>query len=61
MTQLIQELKPNHVQQIKWIMEQQQMDVDFSNKIIFSNEIHFHFDGLFNRQNCRGRKSTNDC
>ncbi|EFN83371.1 hypothetical protein EAI_02181, partial [Harpegnathos saltator] len=32
---------------------QQQVDADFSNKIIFSDEADFHLDGLVNRQNCR--------
>lgn len=26
-------------------MERQKVDVDFSNKIVFSNEAHFNFDG----------------
>ncbi|CAK9827661.1 hypothetical protein ANTRET_LOCUS5336 [Anthophora retusa] len=40
-------------QRVEWIMEQQQVDVDFSNKTIFSDETHFHLDGFVNRQNCR--------
>ncbi|EFN76234.1 hypothetical protein EAI_06029, partial [Harpegnathos saltator] len=28
------------------------VDADFLNKIIFSDEAHFHLDGLINRQNC---------
>lgn len=55
--QLAQELKPtDHAQRrefVEWIMEQQQVDADFSNKIIFSDEAHFHLDGFVNRQNCR--------
>ncbi|EFN78770.1 hypothetical protein EAI_08235, partial [Harpegnathos saltator] len=37
---------------IEWIMEQQQVDADFSNKIIISDMAHFHLDGLsmVNRQ-----------
>ncbi|EFN89309.1 hypothetical protein EAI_06200, partial [Harpegnathos saltator] len=38
---------------VEWIMEQQQVDADFSNKIIFSGAAHFHPNGLVNRQNCR--------
>ncbi|CAK9827077.1 hypothetical protein ANTRET_LOCUS4812 [Anthophora retusa] len=40
-------------QRVEWIMEQQQVDADFSNKIIFNDEAHFHLDGFVNRQNCR--------
>ena len=29
----------------------QQMDADFSSKIILSDEAHFHLDGFVNRQN----------
>ena len=36
-------------------MEQQQVDADFSNKIIFNGEAHFHV----NRQNCRVWGSEN--
>lgn len=53
--QLTQELKPDdhRVRRdfVNWILEQQQVDVDFSNKIIFSDEAHFHFNGFVNRQN----------
>ncbi|KAK0166333.1 hypothetical protein PV328_004759 [Microctonus aethiopoides] len=55
--ELTQELDPSdHTQRrefVEWIMEQQQLNTDFSNKIIFSNEAHFHLDGFVNRQNCR--------
>ena len=36
----------------EWIIEHQQMDADFSSKIILSDEAHFHLDGFVNRQNC---------
>ena len=55
--QLTQELKPNdHAQRrafVEWIIEHQQVDADFSSKIILSDEAHFHLDGFVNRQNCR--------
>ncbi|KZC14885.1 hypothetical protein WN55_07749, partial [Dufourea novaeangliae] len=55
--QLTQELKPtDHAKPrefVEWIMEQQQVDAEFSNKIIFSDEAHFHLDDFVNRQNCR--------
>lgn len=55
--QLTQELKPNdHAQRrefVEWIIEHQQVDPDFSKKIILSDEAHFHLDGFVNRQNCR--------
>ncbi|KYN30724.1 hypothetical protein ALC56_14968 [Trachymyrmex septentrionalis] len=55
--QLTQQLKPNdHTQRrefVEWIIEHQQMDADFSSKIILSDEAHFHLDGFVNRQNCR--------
>ncbi|CAH1959522.1 unnamed protein product [Acanthoscelides obtectus] len=38
---------------VEWIIEHQQMDPDFSSKIILSDEAHFHLDGFVNRQNCR--------
>ncbi|EFN81054.1 hypothetical protein EAI_05801, partial [Harpegnathos saltator] len=54
--QLTHALKPtDHAQRrefVEWIMEQQ-VDADFSNKSIFSDEAHFHLDGLVNRHNCR--------
>ncbi|CAK9813004.1 hypothetical protein ANTPLA_LOCUS7629 [Anthophora plagiata] len=54
--QLTQKLKPtDHAQRrefVEWIMEQQ-VYADFSSKIIFSDEAHFHLDGFVNRQNCR--------
>ena len=34
------------------LLNHQQMDADFSSKIILSDEAHFHLDGFVNRQNC---------
>lgn len=55
--QLTQELKPaDHGQRrnfANWILEQQQVDDAFPNKIIFSDEAHFHLNGYVNTQNCR--------
>ena len=34
-------------------MEQGQVDADFSNKIIFSDETHFYLDDFVNCQNCQ--------
>jgi len=54
--QLVQQLKPNdHAQRrefVDWIIEHQQVDADFSSKVMFSDEPHFHLDGFVNRQNC---------
>lgn len=48
------ELKPiDHAERrefFEWIMEQQQVDVDFSSHMIFSDEAHFHLNGYVNRQ-----------
>lgn len=61
--QLTQLLKPNdHAQRrefVEWIIEQQQMNADFSSKLILSDEAHFHLDGFVNRQNCRFWGSEN--
>ncbi|GFT71347.1 uncharacterized protein NPIL_24301 [Nephila pilipes] len=35
------------------------MDIEFSNKILFSNEAYFYHDGFVNRQNCRIWSSEN--
>jgi len=55
--QLVQQLKPNdHAQRrefMEWIIEHQQVDADFSSKVMFSDEAHFYLDGFANRQNCR--------
>lgn len=40
-----------HIEFVEWIMEQQ-MDADFSNKIIFSDEAYFYLDELIDGQNC---------
>ena len=55
--QLTQELHPeDHAQRrtfSNWILEQQQIDCDFSKKIIFTDEAHFQLGGYVNKQNCR--------
>lgn len=52
--QITQELKPRDHQQrrvfAEWIREQ---GVNFSMKIIFSDEAHFHVGGFVNKHNCR--------
>ncbi|ERL84842.1 hypothetical protein D910_02266 [Dendroctonus ponderosae] len=54
--ELAQELKPeDHAQRrafVDWILGQRQLGGDFSTKIIFSDEAHFHLDGFVNEQNC---------
>lgn len=55
--QLTQELKPDdHLKRLtfaNWAHEQRQADDDFSQKILFSDEAHFHLGGYVNKQNCR--------
>jgi len=55
--QLAQELKPaNHGTRKRyadWVLEQQAVDDDFSNKIFFSDEVHFSLGRYVNKQNCR--------
>ncbi|CAK9810854.1 Transposable element Tc3 transposase [Anthophora plagiata] len=55
--QLTQHLHPeDHVQRrtfSNWILEHQQIDGDFSKKIIFSDEAHFQLGDYVNKQNCR--------
>ncbi|KAK9872165.1 hypothetical protein WA026_016219 [Henosepilachna vigintioctopunctata] len=60
--QLTQLKSNDHAQRTyfaEWIIEHQQMDADFSSKIIPSEEAHFHLDGFINRQNCRFWGSEN--
>ena len=38
---------------MEWVLEQQAMDGNFSNKIFFSDEAHFRLGGYVNKQNCR--------
>ena len=38
---------------VEWIIEHKQVDADFLNKVMFSDEAHFHLDSFVNRQNCR--------
>lgn len=64
--QLTQELKPaDHGKRLRfaqWIMERQAEDVDFTKRIIFSDEAHFHLSGYVNKQNCRiwGRENPQE-
>lgn len=55
--QLTQQLQPNDHRQRRnftnWIFEQLQTDDEFHNKIIFSDEAHFHLNGFVNKQNSR--------
>lgn len=55
--QLTQELKPaDHRQRrifVDWVLQNKAVNNDFSKRIIFSDEAHFHLDGYVNRQNCR--------
>ena len=55
--QLTQELHPeDHAQRrtfSNWILEHQQIECDFSKKIIFTDEAHFQLGGYVNKQNCR--------
>ena len=37
---------------MEWVLEQQAMDGNFSNKIFFTDEAHFTLDGYANKQNC---------
>lgn len=38
---------------VEWIIDHRQVDSDPSNKTIFSDEAHFHLDGIIKRQNSR--------
>ena len=38
---------------MEWVLEQQPVDENFSNKIFFSNEAYFTLGGYANKQNCR--------
>ena len=38
---------------MEWVLEQQAVDGNFSNKISFSDETHFPLGGYVNKQNCR--------
>ena len=55
--QLTQQLKPaDHSQRrryVEWLLEQQAVNRNFSNKIFFSDEAHFALGGYVNEQNCR--------
>lgn len=55
--QLTQELKPIDHQArrtfVNWALQRKEENGDFFNKIIFSDEAHFHLGGYVNKQNCR--------
>lgn len=52
--QITQELKPrDHLQRRMFCEWMLQHEVDFSRKIIFSDEAHFNLNGFVNKQNCR--------
>lgn len=55
--QLTQELKTfDHSSRrifADWVLNHLQVDADFGNKIIFSDEAHFELNGFVNKQNCR--------
>lgn len=38
---------------VESMMKHQEVNDEFSNKFVFSDEAHFHLDGFGNRQNCR--------
>ena len=54
--QFTQQLKPaDHLQRrryMEWVLEQQAVDGNFSNKIFFSDEARFTLGGYVNKQNC---------
>ena len=41
---------------MEWLLKQQAVDGKLSNKIFFSDEVHFILGGLGNKQNCRSEK-----
>lgn len=55
--QLVQQLKPtDHAMRFRfatWAWNRLEEDADFGQKIIFSDEAHFHLSGYVNKQNCR--------
>ena len=54
--QLTQQLKPaDHSQccrYVEWVLDQQAVNGNYSNKIFFSDEAHFTLSGYVNKQNC---------
>ena len=52
--QLTQQLKPpDHLQRrryVEWVLEQQAVDANFSNKVFFNDEKHFTLGGYVNPQ-----------
>ena len=63
--QLTQQLKVTDHQKrrqfVDWVLRRRQEDARFANKIIFSDEAHFHLNGFVNKQNCRIWGSENPC
>ena len=55
--QLVQQLKPrNYEQRLQYAIRMQELsrnDPNFTDKLIFSDEGHFHLSGFVNKQNCR--------
>lgn len=52
--QITQELKPaDHLKRRVFANWMREKDADFSKKIVFSDEAHFHLSGYVNKQNCR--------
>ena len=53
----MQQLEPtDHSQRskyVEWLLEQQAVDSNFSNKIFFCYEAHITLGGCVNKQNCR--------
>ena len=44
---------------MEWVLPQQAVDGNFSNRIFFSDEAHFTLDGYVNEQTCRIWNSEN--
>jgi len=62
--QLVQELKPHHPMRFRfaqWAEQRLVEDEHFYQKIIFSDEAHFHFSGYVNKQNCRLVRESARC
>ena len=57
MIQVVQKLEPRDYEKRKqfasWFINQCELKPNFTEKIIMSNEAHFSYDGLVNKQNCR--------
>jgi len=61
--QLTQKLKVNDYRQRRvfadWVLEQLEINPNFTKQIIFSDETHFWMNGYVNKQNCRIWDDTN--